>query len=560
MENSSIPVKDATFITNDNVLNKDPIILTEEQINNEPVDDEELQTTIASDTPVRKRWILFKIDVFVLSFVCLQYWINYVDRIGFTNAYVSGMKEDLNMTGNDFTVANTCFTVGYIVGMLPNNLILLVIPPRIWTSFSTFAWGLLTLGMYKVTSFHQVCVLRFFQALFESSTFSGTHLILGSWYLESELPIRSAVFTSSGLIGSMFSGFMQSSIFTHLHGKRGMDGWRWLFIIDFCITIPISLYGLIFFPGVPSYGTDSGKFSMTHRIFSEKELQYARRRLPARDETLSLDWSVIPRVLKKWHWWVFSFVWMMGGENLGFASTSSFALWLKNQNYTLNHCNNYPSGIFAVGIVATILSAVYLTKLRWARHWHIAIFIAVVMCVVAIMIRVNPLKPSVMFAAQYLGGIAYAGQAVFFAWANVVCQEDLQERAIVLASMNMFSGALNAWWTILFFPATNVPRFEKGCYALIATSIASGIASVLIRVLQNRDLEKKKALPYVNANDLMDEDEVVEDDDEYEEDYAEEGEEIRHIDKHTSEFYTHKNGIFYTETLEQENSSFPKSG
>lgn len=117
--------------------------------------------------PVNKRWVIAKIDLFVLSFVCLQYWINYVDRIGFTNAYVSGMKADLKMVGKDLSIANTCFTVGYVVGMIPHNLILLKVPPRIWLSFCTFAWGILTLGMYHVTHFHQVCVLRFFQALFE---------------------------------------------------------------------------------------------------------------------------------------------------------------------------------------------------------------------------------------------------------------------------------------------------------------------------------------------------------------------------------------------------------
>lgn len=115
---------------------------------------------------INKRFLLFKIDVFVLSFVCLQYWINYVDRVGFNNAYVSGMKEDLNMKKDDLNVTLTCFTVGYVVGMLPNNLILLVVPPRLWLSFCTFSWGLLTLGMFKITSFEQACAIRFFQASF----------------------------------------------------------------------------------------------------------------------------------------------------------------------------------------------------------------------------------------------------------------------------------------------------------------------------------------------------------------------------------------------------------
>lgn len=454
--------------------------------------------------PVNKRWVIAKIDLFVLSFVCLQYWINYVDRIGFTNAYVSGMKADLKMVGKDLSIANTCFTVGYVVGMIPHNLILLKVPPRIWLSFCTFAWGILTLGMYHVTHFHQVCVLRFFQALFESCTFSGTHLILGSWYLEKELPIRSAIFTSSGLVGSMFSGFMQSSIFHHLNGRNGLAGWRWLFIIDFCITIPIALYGLLFFPGMPESTNDNSRLSMTKVIFNEHELQYARRRLPPRDETTSLDRSVVFRVLKRWHWWMFSLVWVLGGENLSFASNATFAQWLQHQQYSITHRNNYPSGIYAVGIVSTVASAVYMTKFRKARNWHIAVVIAVVMCVVAIMIRVKPMDPHVQFAAQYLGGVAYAGQSVFFSWANVVCRDDLQERAIVLASMNMFSGAVNAWWSILFYSSAMVPKFQRGCYALIATSVASGIVSILIRSLHIRSQDKKKEIGYIDANDIYD--------------------------------------------------------
>ncbi|CCC68927.1 hypothetical protein NCAS_0B08430 [Naumovozyma castellii] len=467
---------------------------------------------------INKRFLLFKIDVFVLSFVCLQYWINYVDRVGFNNAYVSGMKEDLNMKKDDLNVTLTCFTVGYVVGMLPNNLILLVVPPRLWLSFCTFSWGLLTLGMFKITSFEQACAIRFFQALFESCTFSGTHLILGSWYKEDELPLRSAIFTSSGLIGSIFSGFMQVAIHTRLDGVGNLEGWRWLFIIDFCITIPISIYGLIFFPGVPDHTSSSSKFSMTRYIFTEQELQYARRRLPARDESTKLDWSVIPRVLKRWHWWFFSLVWVLGGENLSFASNSTFALWLQNQNYSLSNRNNFPSGIYAVGIVSTLLSAFYMSCIPKSRHWHVAVFISVILCVVAIMIRANPLNSAVMFTAQYLGGVAYAGQSVFFAWANSVCHDDLQERAVVLASMNMFSGAVNAWWSILFYAASMVPRFERGCYALIATSVSTIIVSIYIRYLQNIELDNKKVTAYIDANDMMVSEGEDEDEEEYEED------------------------------------------
>ncbi|SCU99563.1 LAME_0G03774g1_1 [Lachancea meyersii CBS 8951] len=450
--------------------------------------DEVEPVTCPGSESVNERRLLWKIDVFVLSFVCLQYWINYVDRVGFANAYVSGMKKDLNLHGDQFNLVNTCFTVGYVLGMIPNNLILLVVQPRIWLSFCTLAWGVLTLSMYRVTTFQQCCAIRFFQAVFESCTFSGTHLILGSWYRESELTIRSAIFTSSGLVGSIFSGFMQVGIHNSLNGRRGLPGWRWLFIVDFLITIPIAIYGFIFFPTTPDHMSHRTKSSRW--LFSTQELEFAKRRLPQRDERAKLDWSVFRRVLGRWHFWLLSLLWILGGENISLASNSTLALWLQSQGYSLAHKNQYPMGIFAVGIVATCGAAVYMDKFRHSQHWHVALFIGIVMCVVAVMIRAAPITPGVLFTAQYLGGVCYAAQAVFFSWANVVCQNDLQERAIVLASMNMFSGAVNAWWSLLFFSATMAPRYERGCYALIATAVGSCLVAGVIKWFQRRDQKR----------------------------------------------------------------------
>ena len=78
------------------------------------------------------------------------------------------------------------------------------------------AWGLLTLGTGFVHNWKHICVLRFFQALFEGSTFVGTHYLLGSWYNDEELGKRTGIFTSSGLAGTLFSGVLQGAIYDSL--------------------------------------------------------------------------------------------------------------------------------------------------------------------------------------------------------------------------------------------------------------------------------------------------------------------------------------------------------
>lgn len=55
-----------------------------------------------------------------------------------------------------------------------------------------------------------------------------------------------------------------------------------------------------------------------------------------------------------------------------------------------------------------------------------------------------------LFAAFCISGASYAGQATNFAWANVACQDDDQLRAVVLASMNMWSNVFVAWWGLAF--------------------------------------------------------------------------------------------------------------
>ncbi|ODQ81760.1 hypothetical protein BABINDRAFT_6413 [Babjeviella inositovora NRRL Y-12698] len=431
----------------------------------------------------KERDLLRKIDWFVLSFVCLNYWINYLDRSNVANAYVSGMQEDLHMVGNQYNIVNTCFTVGYVVGMIPNNLILLRVSPRYWLSICSMSWGLLTLGMYKVHSYQQICVIRFFQGLFEASTFVGTHLILGSWYTADELAKRTAIFTSSGLMGSLFSSFMQSAIHSTMDGRHGLAGWRWLFIIDFVITVPVCVYGFIFFPGVPE--------RCTAFYFSEEERHMAAVRVPAPKRT-QLDWTVVRRVFGRWHWWFFSLLWVFGGENVSYASNSLFALWLKYFNYTIAQRNHYPMGVYGVGIVATFGSALYIDSSGAKNHWRVGVFISSATIVATILLLVHPFSPTYVFAAHYISGVAYAGQTAFFAWANQVCHDDLEERAVVLASMNMFSGAVNAWWSILFYGADTVPRFRKGCYAMLATTTCCALFCIAIRVLQLREESQKE--------------------------------------------------------------------
>ena len=116
-----------------------------------------------------------------------------------------------------------------------------------------------------------------------------------------------------------------------------------------------------------------------------------------------------------------------------------------------------------------------------------------VACIVSSICLLAPSSPlGLRFFAWYLAGASYAGQATTFAWANQICADDHAARGIVLASMNMWNNVVNAWWPLVFYPATDAPRFTKGMWAMIGTAIATLCVTALVYYLERREKQQRR--------------------------------------------------------------------
>ncbi|GAA5834966.1 hypothetical protein JCM11251_002074 [Rhodosporidiobolus azoricus] len=439
-----------------------------------------------------ERRLLVKVDFFILSFICLMYFSNYLDRANLANAYVSGMKESLGMVGNDLNKVNTMFTVGYTIAMIPQNVLIQYVPPRIVFPIMTVTWGGLTMVTAAAKSTTHLMVIRFFQGMAEASTFVGAHVIMGSWYKEAELCKRAAIFSSAAQIATIFSGVLQASIYTNLDGNAGLHGFQWLFIICGVITIPIGIYGFLFFPDSPRTNKSI--------VFNAEERAMAAARVPPPSDT-KLDMSIFRRVLGRWRFWLFSTIWIVGGELESIGSNALMALWMKNrvaagvQNWTVQDFNYYPSGATAVSIVALLGTAIWTD---WTgKRYQVNLLICICMLLSSVLILCqDSIAIGAVFLAFYLQGVSYAGQASNFSWANDACKGDEQERSIVLASMNMWSNAFNAWWSIVFFPADHAPKWERGMISIIVLVPIMAVLTCSARYLQLRDQRLAGSSPF----------------------------------------------------------------
>lgn len=157
-------------------------------------------------------------------------------------------------------------------------------------------------------NFSQICVIRFFQGIVEASTYSGAQYVMGSWYKSHELGKRIGLFAASGMAGTMFAGrkvlsvsrrvltkytvvgIMMTAIYNTMDGHAGLSGWRWVFILDGIITIPIAIFGFLAFPDLPE-NTKSW-------YFSQEEKELAINRIPPKNpEGHKIGFSLFRRVL-----------------------------------------------------------------------------------------------------------------------------------------------------------------------------------------------------------------------------------------------------------------------
>ncbi|KAG8717245.1 hypothetical protein FRC08_007907 [Ceratobasidium sp. 394] len=442
-----------------------------------------IKTVLLGASPESKaeRRLLAKIDTFVLSFLCLVYWSNYLNRSNLQFAYVSGMKEAVGLVGNDYTLATTVFTVGYTVGQIPHSFAIQYLPARIWFPLMGCIWGSLSCALSAVKTPGQLYAVRFLQALAESSTFSGAHWLLGSWYKDSELGKRSALFACFAQIGSLFSGFMQGAIYSSLNGNLGKSGWQWTFIIDGVIAIAIALYGALVFPDTPK---TTKAFYLT-----PEDRELARSRISPRPKA-KFDKAAVKNIFMGWRYWMFSLLFVVTSQLEAYGTNGIVSVWLTLAGIVGPPRNSYYAlGLIAVAIFTTILAG--LATDIWGKRWRVNIFMGVALLISSIMLLVWDIPLGAKYFAFYLGGCGYAGQGSNFAWANEVSRTDL-ERSFILYSMNLWSNAFTAWWILLIWPVASAPRYRRGMISTIPISIISVLIGWVTQALHKRSMREDK--------------------------------------------------------------------
>ncbi|KAL5416914.1 hypothetical protein PMIN04_007976 [Paraphaeosphaeria minitans] len=200
-----------------------------------------------------ERRVVMKLDLTILPYFSLIWFLFGVNRASYSHAYISGMKEDLNFQGNQFNLMITIYMVFYAVFQIPSTSLLTLARPKYVFVAANVAWSVLTLLTFRMQNVYQLFILSGFEGAFSAVAYVGAHFIYGSWYKRSELSTRAAIFCCFGHTGSIAGGWIQAGLLSAFDGKGGLPAWRWVFVVVSVITIPVAALGWLVIPNLPTH-------------------------------------------------------------------------------------------------------------------------------------------------------------------------------------------------------------------------------------------------------------------------------------------------------------------
>ncbi|KAJ7881109.1 pantothenate transporter liz1 [Mycena olivaceomarginata] len=244
----------------------------------------------------KERALIRKLDFGILIVACLGFFLKYLDQSNLANAYISGMKEDLNINGNEYTYT--------ALMQVPSTMIVQKIRPSYYLAFCEIGWGVWTFAQAGAKNSQQMYVFRFMVGLFESAFFPVILYLLGSWYTKTELAKRAAIFELSGSVGSATAGYLQAAVYTNLDGHAGL---AWLEVW---------------------YLSEEEKALALNRAIRNGKGQ----------PTGKVDLALLKRTFSKWHWYWFVLGYVLYGQSC--AATNYFGIWLKSENFSVSARND----------------------------------------------------------------------------------------------------------------------------------------------------------------------------------------------------------------------------
>ncbi|KAI7780593.1 hypothetical protein LA080_015876 [Diaporthe eres] len=133
-----------------------------------------------------------------------------IDRGNLGNAAADNLLKDLNINTNDYNNAQNMYRVGFLIAEIPSQMIGKWLGPDRWIPVQIILWSIASGGQFFMHNRAGFFACRFFIGLF----------------------MGVASFLAYGIL--------------HMRGVAGIEGWRWLFLLEALASLIIGILSFLF--------------------------------------------------------------------------------------------------------------------------------------------------------------------------------------------------------------------------------------------------------------------------------------------------------------------------
>ncbi|KAF1988406.1 high-affinity nicotinic acid transporter-like protein [Aulographum hederae CBS 113979] len=215
-----------------------------------PIDyasDEDASGEVIFIDPARERAAMKKFDIFVLPVSVIFMVLSSLDRNNLGNARIFGFDEDIGLKSGEFGNINTLSSVCTILFEVP-----WVLAVRRWGANKALGtafvlWSACTLGTAFVHNYGQTIACRMLLNAAEAGLAQGFAYLFSTIYPRELAGKRIMTTNLAQCISGAFGGLFAYAVQT-MGDQHGLEAWRWLFIVEFGITIVVGGVGWVFLP------------------------------------------------------------------------------------------------------------------------------------------------------------------------------------------------------------------------------------------------------------------------------------------------------------------------
>ncbi|KAH7409638.1 major facilitator superfamily domain-containing protein [Cadophora sp. MPI-SDFR-AT-0126] len=420
-----------------------------------------------------------KLDWRIMPTLWLMFWLNYLDRNAIALAKLDDIEEDLNLTPAQYSTCVSILFVGYILGGIPSNMLITRIRPSYYLGTVMAAWAVVSTLTGISQNFTGLLLTRFFLGITEAPYYPGALYLLSIFYTRREVATRMAILYTGNILATAFAGLIAIGIFK-MDGAAGLEGWRWLFIIQGIVTFVVAIVGVWFLPDDPLV---TRWLTPDERILANERI----KRDTVKESGKTTPLKGLKETLSDYRIWIFMFMQHMHLAANGFKNFFPSVVQGLGFNRTTTLVLTCPPYLIA-GVISIGWS--WSSGRYNERTWHITV--AKCIAIVGFIVGFAVNNTAGRYVAMIIFAIGtYAVNSIILGWVGATFGQTKEKRAVAI-SITVSTSNVSFIWTPYLWTNSYGGHYTLALATAAGFSASTAIAAWVLKFILMRQNKRLK--------------------------------------------------------------------